>query len=187
MAEKSATQFPEEYYHDPLGLNRYVVQEKELFGWLAPSRVKKQWNKSQLTSLFAVVGLMSIILLLSGEFILTVVFLTAIGVSVLVATTQPSQLHCLVTTIGLKIEDKYYYWEQLTQFWFETKSGTHYLYVRSIWPQIHVVRFIIQPEDERQLKTTIGTYLLFKKPQPTQWQKFSQQFMAKIPFELDLW
>ena len=184
-SHSSTGQFPEEFYHDPLGVDRYVVQEKILYSWQAPSKVKKHWTRSQITTVLLIASLVSMILLLSGEFALTLLLIVVVGVSALLASTPPIQLKCVVTTIGVKVEEKYYYWQQMSQFWFEQKDGTHFLYVRNVWPQIHLLKLIIQAEDEEKIKVTIGTYLLFKKPQQTQWQKIQKRLLAQIPFELD--
>ncbi len=185
--KKDNATFPEEFYRDPLGLNRYVVQEKVLMNWLTPNRVKKEWQKSELmTMAIASLGA-SLILLFLGEYFLLFVLLITIGLVVLLTTTKPVQLQCQITTIGVKVDEKYYFWPQLSQFWFESRRGVLFLCLRDIFSQPMIVKLIIRPEDQEKIKTTIGTYLLYKKPQRTPWQKFLEPLTDKLPFDLDVW
>ena len=179
--------FPEEFYNDPMGLKRYVVQEKNLFQWLAPSKVEKKWQQSEIRFFLVIVVLLAILLLLFSEFLLTLVLVLGMLVTLLIATTKPIQLTVSVTTIGIKVSEKYHYWEQFTQFWFEEKNGTVFLYLREVFPQVHTFRLILREEDTASLQTILGKYLLFKKPQETQIQKKVHGFINSLPIDIDPW
>jgi len=179
--------FPDEFYNDPMGLKRYVVQEKNLFQWLAPSKVEKKWQQSETRFFLAIVVLIAILLLLFSEFLLTLVLVLGMLVTLLIATTKPIQLPVSVTTIGIKVSERYYYWEQITQFWFEEKNGIVFLYLRDILPQVHTFRLILRVEDKESLQKIIGTYLLFKKPQETQIQKKVRELLNALPIDVDPW
>lgn len=179
--------FPDEFYSDPMGLKRYVVQEKNLFQWLAPSKVEKNWQKSEMRFFLASMVLIAILLLLFSEFLLTLVLVLGMLVILLIATTKPIQLSVSVTTIGIKVSERYYYWEQITQFWFEEKNGIVFLYLRDLLPQVHVFRLIFRAEDKDSLQKIIGTYLLFKKPQETQIQKKVREVLNALPIDIDPW
>jgi hypothetical protein len=158
------SQFPENFYQDPYGLDRYVVQEKILFEWRAASKLDRKRTRSdfvQLILFFVIVGL---ILLLLNELLLLVVFITGVFLYVMTILSRPAFLESQITTIGIKVEDKYYFWPQIAQFWFETKMGTKILVFRYVGTTVRNVRLAIQSDDEEEMKTILGKYILCKKP-----------------------
>jgi hypothetical protein len=114
------------------------------------------------------------------------VFVTGAIVVVAVMISKPTYLTCQITTIGLKVDEQYNYWPEMTQFWFETKSGVRILYLRSLVSNLKYLRFIINPADEEEVKTTIGKYLLYKKPYQNQFEKMVDTVRDKIPLNFDL-
>jgi hypothetical protein len=178
--------FPEKFYQDPTGIDRYVVQEKTLFEWKAPNRVVRHHKRTEVAQSLLLVLLGTLVFALVGELFLLCVFLSFVGLYILMVSTKPSILRYQVTTIGIKIEEKYYYWSQLTQFWIEEKSETLVLHVRNIYPTVHNLRMVIHKEDEEAVRTTIGKYLLYKKPQQSQAEKLTHFLLDKLPFETEV-
>jgi hypothetical protein len=177
--------FPEEYYDDPYGLSRYVVQEKVLFEWKSPSKIEKNPSRQTILQLILMTFLVAAILLLLKEVLLSMVILGAGLVYVAMFTMKATYIPCQVTTIGLKVGDKYYFWANVSQFWFEEKQGVQYLYLRVVFPGIQKVRFIVYEQDLEVLKTSIGTYLLYRKPQLTFYEKAVQKVTERFPVDLD--
>jgi len=179
--DKAGKNFPDQYYVDPYGVDRYVVQEKTLFEWRTPSKVERNWKRSDMVQLVLFIALLGLILLLLGDPLLFLVFLTGAALAIIYWMSKPTFLNCKVTTLGIKVEDQYYYWPQMTQFWIEVKGKTHFLFFREIYSNYRFRRLIITEADEEKLKTTIGTYVLYKKPMQTQWEKFVQKVLEKTP------
>ncbi len=178
--------FPDQFYVDPYGVDRYVVQEKTLFEWKTPSKVERLWTRSGIVQLVLFVVLLSLILLLLGDPLLFLVFFTGSILLVLYLTSKPTFLNCKITTLGIKVEDQYYYWPQLSQFWFETKNKTHFLCFRDLLAGNRYRHLILAQADADEVKTTIGSYLLFKKPHQTQLEKMWQSIAEKTPFADEL-
>lgn len=173
--------FPDQYYVDPYGVDRYVVQEKTLFEWRTPSKVERNFKRSDLVQMVLFIALLSLILLLLGDPLLFLVFLAGAILMVVYTMSKPSYLNCKITTLGIKIEDTYYFWPQLAQFWIEKKGKTHFLFFRELISNYRFRRLIIVEADEEKMKTTVGTYLLYKKPQQTQLEKIAQKIIDKTP------
>ncbi len=178
MTEKK---FPDQYYVDPYGVDRYVVQEKTLFEWKTPSKVQKEWKRSEFVQFVLFIALLSLILLLLGDPLLFLVFLSGSVLLLVHLRSKPTYLNCKITTLGIKVEDQYVYWPQLSQFWFEVRSKTHFLYYRDLVSLTRYRKLIITESDEEEIKKVIGTYLLYKKPQETRTQKFIQTLIEKTP------
>jgi len=178
--------FPDQYYVDPYGVDRYVVQEKSLFEWKTPSKVERNWKRSDFIQLVLFVALLGLILLLLGDPLLFLVFVTGSILFIIHLRSKPTFLNCKITTLGIKIEEQYLFWAQLIQFWFETKGNTRFLYIRDVYSNNRYRKLIITENDEEEIKTTIGTYLLYKKPQESRLQKLVQQLIDKTPFAEDI-
>jgi hypothetical protein len=185
MATKPEQQFPEKFYRDPVGLDRYVVQEKVLFEWTAPNKIEKTRQKTEVAQYILGIVIIALIFLLLNDLILSLVFIAGAFMWLVMLLSKPSFLRCQITTIGIKVEDQYYYWPQLTQFWFENRSETKILYLRNLISNINYVKLIILSEDEEKIKNTIGKYLLYKKPRQNMYEKTLEKIIDKLPFRLD--
>lgn len=183
--ERKTSNFPENFYVDPTGLDRYVVQEKVLFSWQGPSKIIKKRSKNQTLQLILFAVILILILILLQEILLAGVVVMFSFLYIVFEATPPLLLQCQITTIGLKIEDKYYYWPQLSQFWFETKHTTRILHVRNLYPYLQVIKLIIQENEEEDIKNILGKYLLFKKPQPKFMEKWLKKASSYLPLDID--
>lgn len=177
--------FPEKFFTDPTGIDRYVVQEKVLFAWESPTKLPAPSLPRLGLGLVALALGAGIVLYLTGDFIV-VLLITVIAIVYNIIIHRPlSHLKCQITTLGIKIDDKYYYWSQLTQFWFESRQRTPVLMVRNYYPRIEVLKFIVTEQNIDQIMTTTGTYLLYKKPQSTPWRRTTEFIRSLLPFDID--
>lgn len=181
-----ATSFPEDFYHDPYGLDRYVVQEKVLFSWKSPNKIDRQRTRSEMIQILLFFVLVGVVLLLLREVLLAGVAAAGAVLYLSLILTKPTFLDCHITTIGLKIDNRYYFWQQLTQFWFDTKHGSRVLYLRNIYPNVQHIKLLILPSDEESITKTLGKYLLYKKPQQTGAEKLIEQVMDQVLVHFDL-
>ncbi len=184
-AKGKRPQFPEKYYQDPMGLDRYVVQEKILFEWRAPSKIERKHQGTERLYLTLIIFFCILVAVLLGEFVVALVFAVMSGLYFLLMTSKPLFLNCSVTTLGVKVGDKYYFWSDVSQFWFEDRGESRVLYLRVVFPQLQKIRLIIHPSDEEEIQTKLGMYLLYKKPQQTTSEKLWRQLTEKLPIDLE--
>ena len=185
MPQNASPKFPEKYYQDPLGIDRYVIQEKTLFEWKAPSKIEKKRNSSESAQIILVIVFCLLVLLLLKEFVLAVVFGVFVFLCYVMVASKPTFLSCSVTTLGIKIEERYFFWNDISQFWIEQKGDQFVLYFRSVFPSIQIHRLVLQLGDEEEIRTKIGTYLLYKKPTQTMLEKTLKNIREQLPFDLD--
>lgn len=181
----TSAQFPDKFYDDPTGLDRYVVQEKTLFSWQGPSKIERKKKKNEVAQLILFAVILILILFLLQEIFLAVVIVMFAIIYIIFEASPPLLLQYQISTIGIKVEDKYYYWSELTQFWFESKNETRVLYVRNVYPRLQILKFIIHPDDENEIKNVLGKYLLFKKPQQTTTEKWLKRLSSYLPLDID--
>ena len=187
-APKSKThrpQFPDNYYQDPTGIDRYVVQEKPLFEWRAPSKIDRKRTKSEQTQIMLIVLFCVLVTVLLGEILVAVMFAVLAALYFIVMTSKPLYLDCLITTLGVKVGEKYYFWSDMSQFWFENRGESRVMYLRVVYPNLQKIRLIIHKPDEEEIQTKMGMYLLYKKPQQTSTEKLIKAVGDKLPIDLE--
>ncbi|GEM_PF-748047 len=184
-ARAHAPQFPDKYYQDPLGLDRYVVQEKLLFEWRAPSRIERSRSGSEQTQIILIILFCILVTVLLGELVVAVVFAALAMLYFVLMTSKPLYLDCSITTLGVKVGEKYYFWQDISQFWFESRGKSRVMYLRVVFPHLHTLRLIIHEPDEAEIQTQMGNYLLYKKPQQSASEKFLKTISEKLPIDLE--
>lgn len=177
---------PEKYYQDPLGLERYVVQEKVLFEWRAPSKLERRRSPAQQTQLMLIAVFCVVVTVLLAELLVALTFAVLAGLIFILLNSKPLYLDCSITTLGVKVGDKYYFWGDVSQFWFENRAESRVMYLRLIFPQVQKVRLIIRQPDEEMIKQIMANYLLYKKPQLTTAEKMWQSVSRQLPIDLEL-
>jgi hypothetical protein len=177
--------FPDTYYSDPRGIDRYVVQEKELYAWRSPSKIERARTLTEKKQLILIAVFMALVLVLLGELMIAVMFMMICIVYALLAAAPPTYLDCEITTLGVKVGEKYYFWPDMSQFWWEEHGDNRVLYFRVIFPDFATLRLVVPKVDEEKIETTIGTYLLYKKPQQTKFEKWKKELLEKLPIDLE--
>ena len=92
--------------------------------WNAPARIFKKRGKDYFSTIAAIVFLLTIILFVAREFLLIGVVLTFAFFAYVLATVEPEKIENKLTKKGVWISDKFYHWEELTDFWIEHKHDS---------------------------------------------------------------
>lgn len=184
-SQPHAPNFPDNYYQDPTGIDRYVVQEKLLFEWRAPSKLERKRSQAEQTQIMLIGLFCVLVTIILGELLVALMFGVLAILYFIVMTSKPLYLDCSITTLGVKVGEKYYFWSDVSQFWFEDRGESRVMYLRVVFPDLQKVRLIIHKADEETIQTKMGMYLLYKKPQQTQTDKLIKQISDKLPIDLE--
>ena len=102
-----------------------------LFSWKAPGRpFRKRGKEYYLTTLLAAV-LIEIILFLFGQYMLMTVVVSFLFLSFVLVSTPPHDFTYRLSTEGVAIEDHFYLWQELYDFYFKKKQGTETVHIRT--------------------------------------------------------
>lgn len=185
VTETTSGEFPEQFYQDPTGIDRYIVQEKIWAEWHGPTRIHSQFADQTLRRGAGVLLIISAICFIFGEF-MTPIVLWAGGFLFYLLIKQPSPEQTIkVTTLGVKFDREYVYWQQLSQFWIEERDGQTYLYLRQVFPMVMTHRAIVPASaDLTELKTTIGKYILYKVPDFNRIDRWLRDFTQRLPIDV---
>lgn len=104
---------------------------KTLISWSAPGRpYRKKGREFYLTGLM-IVFLINVILFIFSEYILMVVVVTLYFFAIALASVPPQNFHYRISNQGIKVEDHFYIWDELYDFYFKRIDGQEILIVRA--------------------------------------------------------
>lgn len=152
------------------------AQEKELFKWTAPERPFKPASKQFFTTAIAIVVLISIVLALSGEWMLIAVLASMIFVYYVWTKVPPENIEYTLTTRGIRVGTQLYKWEDCTRFWFQDELlmvDTPVNFPR----RLHVIA------DKNAVEDILKKYVLEEKPEATVIDRTSAWISEKFPLE----
>ena len=102
-----------------------------LLSWEAPGRpFRKRTKEFYLTSLLIML-LVEIILFLFSEYALMAVVASLTFVAFALVTVPPHNFSYKISTEGIQIEDHFFLWQELYDFYFKNRDGVHVLHIRT--------------------------------------------------------
>jgi len=167
--------------------DRKVVQpepEKTLFSWKGAARPFKKRSREFYSTVGVIVLLLSVILFFAREFLLIGVIVSLAFIGYVLASVEPEDIVYKVTNKGIRIVDKYYFFEYMGRFWFEEKWGQRLLMIEHFggFPTV-VVAVLREKSQEKGLMGILKEYLIFQKPAPTAMDNMAKWISEKIPLE----
>lgn len=106
-----------------------VVAEEAILEWQAPDRPFKERDKSWFTTVAVIVVLVSFVALLLQEFLLLGVVFSLAFVSYILATKPPQTVTHRIISRGIFFGEKFYPWEELSEFWFKSLGEVRVLVI----------------------------------------------------------
>lgn len=104
---------------------------KTLLSWSAPGRPFRKRTRQFYLSVLLLFFLVEVILFLFSEYQLMLAVGALSFLSVVLATVPPSNFHYTISTEGVKVEDHFYLWKELYDFYFKKLQGEDTLIIRT--------------------------------------------------------
>ena len=104
---------------------------KTFISWSAPGRPFRPKGREFYISSLLVVFLIEVILFIFTEYLLMLVVVALYFLAIALATVPPQNFHYRISNQGIKVEDHFYIWEELYDFYFKRIEGSHILIVRT--------------------------------------------------------
>src|ERR1035437_1727032 len=99
--------------------------------WTAPGRPFKKRSKQFYLTALLIMLLVEIILFLFSQYLLMVVVVSLVFVAFSLASVPPSDFHYRVSTEGIMIENRFFLWKELYDFYFKKTDGVETVRVRT--------------------------------------------------------
>ena len=117
--------------HDHSHAYTHEVDVRTLLSWNAPGRPFKKKTRQFYLSVLLILFFFEVILFLFSQYELMVVLLALAFLSFALSLVPPHDFHYKITTQGIKVEDYFYIWEELYDFYFKKMEGADILVIRT--------------------------------------------------------
>jgi|SRR3989344_1710073 len=160
-----------------------VEQERVVVIWKAPARPYKGKGKGFMTVPLVIGGLVALILLVAGEWVLISVVAALVFGYYAWTVVPPEEVEYKLTTRGARVGGDLYEWEWFTRWW-ETEKWGHKLITLEM--PGNVVGRLILPVGSGDVSKVVGVMeklLLNEKPPETMTDKAGKWLTEKFPLE----
>lgn len=157
---------------------------KTLLAWQAPGRPFQRKNREYFLSTLLIALFIEIILFLFSQYLLMLVVVSIVFLSFALATVPPRNFRFKISTEGLMVEDYFYLWQELYDFYFKKIHGEHVLHVRTkaIIPGELVIT--LGSMEKEHVKAVLLPYLPFREVvRPTFMEKSGDWLSRTFPLE----
>ncbi len=104
---------------------------KTLLSWSAPGRPYKKRGKQFFATSLLLALLLEVILFLFSQYSLMLVVASLVFLSFSFVLVPPRDFHYKISSEGLTVEDHFYLWQELYDFYFKRREGVDILMVRT--------------------------------------------------------
>ena len=113
-------------------LQNYVPTEvRTLLSWKAPGRPFRKRTKQYYLTVLLVMLLVEVILFLFSQYMLMIVVLSLVFVGFALAMVPPRDFQYRISTEGVMVEDHFFLWQELYDFYFKKRDGVEVLHIRT--------------------------------------------------------
>lgn len=99
--------------------------------WEAPGRPFRKRGREYYLSSLLIALLLEVVLFLFAQYPLMLVVASLVFASFALATVPPQNFHYRISSEGLTVEDHFFLWEELYDFYFRTINGLDVLHIRT--------------------------------------------------------
>lgn len=136
---------------------------KTLLSWQAPGRPFRKRGKEYFLSAMLLVLFLQIILFLFGQYMLMLVVLALLFVSFTLSSVPPTNFHYKISNQGITIEDHFYLWEELYDFYFKKREGLWVLHVRTRMFIPAVLNITLDTVDKDHVREVLLRFLPYRE------------------------
>ena len=152
--------------------------------WTAPGRPFTKRTKQYYLTVLLIMLLVEVILFLFSEYLLMIVVLSLVFVAFALAKTPPKDFNYRISSEGIKIEDRFFLWQELYDFYFIKKHGQETLHVRTRAYIPGELIITLGKESEEKIKDAILPYLPYREyVKPTFVDKAADWLSKSFPLE----
>lgn len=157
-------------------------EETILFEWESYERPQKKWSKEFYSSVIVMAFLASIILYFIEGIMPVLVIWAMVFMLWAMSRTEPRLEKYAISSWGLKTKERTYRFEEMTNFWFETKWGGRLMRINLARIPWHIV-IVINSESEDKIRKLMLQYIPYEEPAVTWIDRLVKWLGDKVPLE----
>lgn len=177
----SAQEYLEDTY--PNGQQR-ENDVKTLLSWSAPGRPYKKRGKQFYMTALLIAVLVEVILFLFSQYLFMLVIASLVFVGFAFAFVPPRNFHYRISNQGVMMEDHFYIWRELYDFYFRRHEGDDILYIRTnaFLPGALIISLGDIPKEH--VKQALLPYLPYREyVKPTFMENSAEWMVKNFPLE----
>jgi hypothetical protein len=163
---------------------RHPNTVEALLEWTAPGRPFKKRSKQYYLTSILIVLFVEVILFLFSQYMLMLVVLSLLFVAFSLSSVPPHNFKYRISTEGITIEDHFFLWQELYDFYFKKREGVDVVHVRthSIIPG--ELTLTLGTVDREHIKSVLLPYLPYRELIRQTFMEKSGDWLAKnFPLE----
>lgn len=155
-----------------------------LLEWTAPGRpFRKRDRQYYLTSILLVL-LIEIILFLFSQHMLMLLILSFLFVAFALSSVAPGNFKYRISTEGITIEDHFFLWQELYDFYFKKREGVEVIHIRTHSFIPGELTLTLGTTDREHIKSILLPYLPYREfIKPTFMEKSGDWLGKNFPLE----
>lgn len=167
------------------GRKRY--ETKTLLSWSAPGRPFEKKGKEYFLNILIIMLLVEVILFLFSQYVLMALVLALVFLTYALNTVSPHDFHYKITSGGIMVEDHFFLWQELYDFYFKQVNGVDVLIIgtKAWYPgELTIVLGMMHVDHVRD---TLLQYLPYREyVKPTFMEKSSVWLEKNFPLDRKL-
>lgn len=157
---------------------------KTLLSWHAPGRPFKKKSKEYYLTSLLIMLLVEIILFLFSQYPLMIVVLSFVFVAFALASVPPHDFRYKITTEGIMVEDQFFLWQELYDFYFKKRNGIDVLHIRTQAFIPGELTITLGDMNREHVKSILLSFLPFREfIKPTFMEKSADWLSRNFPLE----
>lgn len=157
---------------------------KTILSWQAPGRPFRKRSKEYFMSVLLITVLVEIVLFLFSEYMLMAAVFSLMFLAFALATVPPPNFHYKISNQGLTIEDHFYLWEELYDFYFKRRDGISIVHVRTQAVLPGELTLTLGDMDQEHVKSVLARFIPYREiVKPTFMEKSGDWLARNFPLE----
>lgn len=164
------------------GYNQHAL--KTLLSWHAPGRPYRERGKEYYINILLISLFLEVILLLFHEYLLMVVLASLVFFAYALSSVPPTAFFYKISTEGVMIEDHFYIWEELYDFYFKHVDGHDVLHIRTKLFVPGELILVLSDMPKEHVRDMLIKYLPYREyVKPTFTEKSGEWLAKTFPLE----
>lgn len=138
-------------------------QMKVLLEWTAQGRPFRKKSKMYFSTSLLILFFVEILLFLFNQYSLMLVVLSLVFVAFALSIVEPHNFHYRVSTEGVFVEDSFFIWHELYDFYFKKVNGVDVLHIRTKAFMPGEVLLTLGDLSEEKVKGIVLQFLPFRE------------------------
>lgn len=174
-----------EHGYTDKGTNQHFASPvKTILSWQAPGRPFRKRSKEYYMSVLLITVLVEIVLFLFSEYMLMAAVFSLMFLAFALASVPPANFHYKISNQGITIEDHFFLWEELYDFYFKKRDGSTIVHIRTQAVFPGELTLTLGDMNQEHVKSVLARFIPYREVvKPTFMEKSGDWLSRNFPLE----